>query len=153
MSGFYNGYPNTRPFTIRKPNKFVLFGCRSIIEPFNNRTQIEHLNTGLVQYCDQYCICMVYFDWNRAFLFWTIWMLNTWNWTTIKVLSPLDYWSRNQMENTKWRSYHSDSSTTNRTIKRFGQFVWFSHGHIICLPAVISYGFCFVLVFGYVFCI
>jgi hypothetical protein len=34
---------------------FPVFGCSLNIGPFHNRTQIKHLNTGLVRYSDHDC--------------------------------------------------------------------------------------------------
>ncbi len=54
--------------TIQKPDKFVRFLnvlSHSNIEPFYNRTQIEHPNTGMVWYSDDDCI----FKWLQNLLY------------------------------------------------------------------------------------
>ena len=43
-----------------------VFRCHSKTRPFANRTTFDHLNTGLVQYSDGYCNCLLLSDLGRV---------------------------------------------------------------------------------------
>jgi hypothetical protein len=57
LSSFHNDHPNTGRSQTRQIRP--VFGWYSKTEPFDNRAQIEHLNTGFVRYSDGDCTGLV----------------------------------------------------------------------------------------------
>jgi hypothetical protein len=90
MSGFYNGYPNTKPFE----NRTNLSGIRMSmnIGPFDNRSQIKHPITGLVRFSDHYCNFKQFFSFLQPLIFMLFLMVDIVRLDYVLQL-PLDLWA------------------------------------------------------------